>query len=271
MVDYVFGHSRQELDRLMFQASILAPVTCRLLRDMALEPGMRVLDLGCGAGDVALLVANVVGAGGSVTGVDRNDAAVALATERAATAGVAQVHFKCCDIDDFRSTQPYDAVIGRYIMVHQPDPTQFLRNAARHLRPGGTLGLHEILIMTPFIEAHPRVELWDQVGSWLLAALRAGAPHCEAAATMISYFADADLPQPGLFCERPVGGGANSLFYRWATEAVQGVLPHLVRLGVASEENVQLATLEQRLRSEAVQKRAQLLGPTQLCAWAQIL
>ena len=76
---YVFGHSEVELRRLAFQASLLNPVTRRLLVDAGVTSGMRVLDVGTGVGDVAFLVAELVGDTGSVVGVDRAPAAVAVA------------------------------------------------------------------------------------------------------------------------------------------------------------------------------------------------
>ena len=80
-VDYILGHSPAEIRRLKLQAGILKPITERLLREAGIAPGMRVLDLGCGAGDVALLAAEMVGPNGAVVGIDRNDDALAAARE----------------------------------------------------------------------------------------------------------------------------------------------------------------------------------------------
>ncbi|MDI4238459.1 methyltransferase domain-containing protein [Bradyrhizobium sp. Arg237L] len=67
----------------MLQADNLRPITTRLLREIGLAQGMRVVDLGCGAGDVAMLAAEMVGPTGAVVGIDRNAAAIATARERA--------------------------------------------------------------------------------------------------------------------------------------------------------------------------------------------
>jgi SAM-dependent methyltransferase len=71
-LDYVLGHSQREIQRLISQAAMLRPVTERLLRSLKIGPGMRVLDLGCGAGDVSMLAAEFVGPTGLVVGIDRN-------------------------------------------------------------------------------------------------------------------------------------------------------------------------------------------------------
>lgn len=65
---YVMGRTEGETRRLIFVAEILNPFTRRMLDDAGLQAGMRVLDTGTGAGDVALLAAELVGPGGSVSG-----------------------------------------------------------------------------------------------------------------------------------------------------------------------------------------------------------
>ena len=80
--DYVLGYSEQEQKRLLKQASILRGWTERFFRAGGLAPGMRVLDLGCGMGDVSLLAADLVGPSGSVLGVDRDAAALDRARAR---------------------------------------------------------------------------------------------------------------------------------------------------------------------------------------------
>jgi hypothetical protein len=69
-----------------FQAAILRPITMRLLQGLGLSPGMKILDVGCGAGDVALLAAELVGESGEVVGIDRSESAIRAARARAATA-----------------------------------------------------------------------------------------------------------------------------------------------------------------------------------------
>ena len=52
---YALGHSEQELDRLSRQAEIFEPFTRQLLQQAGISRGMRVLDVGCGSGDVTFL------------------------------------------------------------------------------------------------------------------------------------------------------------------------------------------------------------------------
>ena len=73
---YVLGNQAQELARLDAQAALLERPTRLLLRASGLEAGMRVLDLGTGLGHVAQLVAELVGHGGSVVGLDQSEDAI---------------------------------------------------------------------------------------------------------------------------------------------------------------------------------------------------
>jgi hypothetical protein len=70
--EYIRGLSERGIRRLMLQAAIPRPITERLLRGAGIRHGMRVLGLGCGAGDLALLAAELVGVSGSVVGLDRH-------------------------------------------------------------------------------------------------------------------------------------------------------------------------------------------------------
>ena len=92
-INYLLGHSDQEFERLRLQALCLEGLTRRLIKECGIEPGMRVLDIGSGVGDVAMLVAEVVGPSGSVVGVDAAERAVEASRHRAREAGLQHVKF----------------------------------------------------------------------------------------------------------------------------------------------------------------------------------
>src|SRR5437879_13631872 len=90
---YALGHSEQELERLAHQAQAFAPFTRQLFEQAGIGPGMRLLDVGCGAGDVSFLASEFVGPNGEVVGVDREVAAVAWAVARVQDEGIKNVKF----------------------------------------------------------------------------------------------------------------------------------------------------------------------------------
>src|SRR5215475_6208816 len=91
---YLLGHSDFELQRLSRQAQVLEPTTRDWFQTAGMAPGMRVLDVGSGLGDVAFLAADLVGLSGEVVGTDVAPAAVAAARHTAVTRGHAQVLFR---------------------------------------------------------------------------------------------------------------------------------------------------------------------------------
>src|SRR3984893_14135333 len=140
---YVLGHSDRELDRLDQQARLIDPITRRFLCAAGIVPGMRVLDVGSGAGHLALLAADLVGAGGEVVGTDRSPAALATARKRAAAPALPNVTFREGDPAEMTFDRPFDAVIGRYVLMFQSDPTAMLRGVAKHARRGGVIFFQE--------------------------------------------------------------------------------------------------------------------------------
>src|SRR5215475_13132076 len=81
--DYVMGHNDRERHGLSAQAAILAPITEQLLRRAGVGHGMRIVDFGCGVGDVSMIAARLIGASGQVTGIDIDEAALSIARQRA--------------------------------------------------------------------------------------------------------------------------------------------------------------------------------------------
>jgi ubiquinone/menaquinone biosynthesis C-methylase UbiE len=266
---YVLGRSQDEIRRLIDQAAILRPITERLLRSAGIEPGMRVLDLGCGAGDVSMLAGKLVGPSGSVVGIDPNADILFVARARAQADGLLHVTFTEASVGTFSDPRPFDLVVARYVLPYQVDPVAFLRAAAGFATPGGILALHEFIVDRP-LPSRPHVALWQQAADWLLATFRGGLPSWDAAGRLIEHFSSARLPQPQLYSETPVGGGVDAPHYSWLAGMVRTLLPRMVETGVVTAETVAIDTLESRVRSAVVEARSQVWGTAQVCAWTRV-
>ena len=134
---YTLGHSEAEVQRLLLQGRIYNHHTEHALRVAGLRPGMRVLDVGCGPGDVSIVASRLVGPTGTVLGVDAAADIIEFAQLRVAGLAVTNVRFEQTAIDDIRVNEPVDAVIGRFFLMHLPDPVATLRRLANEVRPGG--------------------------------------------------------------------------------------------------------------------------------------
>src|SRR6266567_4828172 len=110
---YALGHSEKELQRLSRQGQVIGPFTRQLFEEAGISPGMRILDVGCGSGDVALLAADLVGLSGEVVGADRERAAVEWANALAHSRGMRNVKFVEGDPAEIEFGQHFDAIVGR--------------------------------------------------------------------------------------------------------------------------------------------------------------
>jgi 2-polyprenyl-3-methyl-5-hydroxy-6-metoxy-1,4-benzoquinol methylase len=104
-----------------------------------IQRGMRVLELGCGAGDVSLWIADLVGPSGLVVGVDDSAERIDLAQKRATVAGQCYwTRFVTADLNTFIPHGRYDVVVARRALPLQREPATFLR-LSTWLRPDGVV------------------------------------------------------------------------------------------------------------------------------------
>jgi ubiquinone/menaquinone biosynthesis C-methylase UbiE len=268
-MEYLLGHSDREIQRLIRQADILRPITERLLREAGLLPGMRVLDLGYGAGDVSMLAGRVVGPAGSVIGIDRSSSVLDIAKARAHAADLRHVTFVETPVESFTDHEAFDLVVGRYVLVHQADPAAFIRAAASCVRRSGVLAFHEIVLNVE-MESLPPVPVFQQVTSWIATAIRSSFPHHDVASRLFQHFADAKLPAPHLFGESLIGGESDPRITDWIVDFLDSVHPHLMKAGIATDDIVDIGTLKTCVRTAIQAAHSQVSGPTQVCSWVRL-
>src|SRR5215469_332376 len=162
---YALGHLEQELERLSRQAEVFDPFTHQLLQQAGISTGMRVLDVGCGAGDVAFLVADLVGSTGGVVGVDRAAEAIQRATMRAQARHLENVKFLEGDPTRMHFDQPFDAIVGRLVLMYYPDPIDAVRKLAGHVREGGLVVFQEFDIAN--CRSLPPAPTFDRSVGWI--------------------------------------------------------------------------------------------------------
>ena len=233
---------------------------------------MRVLDVGSGMGDVALLVADIVGPSGRVLGIDRDATALDNARRRTGEQGCSSwVGFQVGDLDEFTTTDQFDALVGRYILMHQPDASSILRSLLRCVKPGGIVVFHELDFHDP-PASYPLSPLSEQVNTLLAEVFRRGGARPDFGRRLGKTLLDAGLPFPTIAAETVVGGGHGSYVYAWLANTLISVAPRLAQLGLSLPPGVVADhTLAGRMEEEAVRLGSQLLAPAQFGAWTRKL
>ena len=151
----------READRL---EAINGPFGEVMLEAVGLQPGQRVLDIGCGQGTTTREAAQAVAPEGAAVGVDISAALVAFARQRTAAVGVGNVEFVHADAQTHPfQEQGFDAVISRFGTMFFQDPEAAFANLGRALRPGGRLA-----IVCPHDPSKTE---------WVAVAFAAAAPH----------------------------------------------------------------------------------------------
>ena len=167
---YVLGHSALEIKRLTVQARLIDPITRQFFSEAGIGVGMKVLDVGCGAGDVSFLLANLVGDTGMVHGVDTASTAIGEARRRANAKSLRNVTFDVGDPREMVFPQRFDAVVGRYVLMFQQNPATMVQKLAAHVRPNGLVAFHEG--DWEAARSFPQAQTYDQCCRWIVEAVR---------------------------------------------------------------------------------------------------
>jgi SAM-dependent methyltransferase len=232
-----------------------------------LREGMRVLDIGCGSGAVSLLAAELTGPRGHVVAIDQSEIAIEAAADNARSQDVSNIDFRVGALDSFSDTEGFDLVVGRYVLIHQPDAVTFLRKATQFARPGGHVAFHEV-DLTYAIPSSPTIELWDALANEMFARYKA-CPEAAIVRNMVPTFFSAGLGVPDMFCELSLGG-SNTLLPDLLIGTLQTLSDGADRTRLADGREIRFAPALIELKRAIAENHAQVHGPYQVCAWAQV-
>jgi len=244
---YALGSTDAEHERLIRQASRLAPCTERFFRDAGIGPGQRVLDLGSGVGDVAMLAARLVGPSGEVVGIERDARSIARARARVADASLRKVSFTQSDVGPIPSDKLFDAAVGRFILQFVPDPVAVVRSLSQLVRPGGVLAFQEVSY-APFLSLSLHLPLWLASVSLAREAFQRSGANTEIGLALHRIFQDAGLPTPSMRLEMLLGNDPE--FIRWSYDVLCSLRPQIEQLNLSLETLGDFDTLPERLQAE---------------------
>jgi ubiquinone/menaquinone biosynthesis C-methylase UbiE len=264
---YVLGHADIEIQRLLLQGRLYNDHTEHALRLAGLRPGMRVLDVGCGPGDVSFVAARLVGPSGTVLGVDAAGDVVEFARTRAAERGLSTVKFEQTTIADI-AVDEVDAVIGRLILMHLPDPVSTLRQLAGLVRPGGLIAFCEFDIGA--VRSIPDSPLSQVLVNAIVRAFQGVGLDPAFGATLHTLFRQAGLGAPQLTLAAPVGTANDAEAWAYAVEVWRLLFPLAGQLGLVTDELADIDTLLPRMLEKATAADAIVVLPPMITAWTSV-
>lgn len=131
-----------------------------------LQPGQRILDVGCGTGEDARLMAQRVAPGGRVVAVDGSQHMIAVAKQRAKDCAES-VEFQTADVHRLPfADNSFDASRADRIFMHLESPAQALKEMLRVTRPGGRVLVYEVDFETLTLDLPQRQQTRKIINTW---------------------------------------------------------------------------------------------------------
>jgi SAM-dependent methyltransferase len=266
---YVLGHSGFELARLARQERLIGKITREYFRNAGIGPGMRVLDVGSGTGAVAFQAADLVGPSGEVIGTDLAPEAVATASKNAVASGASHVSFREGNPAEMTFERPFDAVIGRYVLLFQTDQSHMLRHLAKHLKPGGIIAFHEP--DWSFVRSDPVAPLYERCCAWIVDTFENAGTSSNMSGKLRQAFLGAGLSSPAMQMQAVIGDAVSTAeWLRAVAELVIVLAPTIERQGIASLADIGCETLFERLIEDVAKHHSMIIGRAEIGAWARV-
>lgn len=220
--------------------------TRQLLTDSGITEGMRILDVGCGTGDVSILAAGLTGDTGEVIGIDISEGALEIAG-KAASQNHTAVKFIRADIDALpHNIGIFDAIIGRRVLMYQKDAGQSINNLIPFLKENGKMIFQESDSMassmcTAFLPLHSKIGKWI----WETVAKEGGNIHI--GMQLYSVMKTAGLNVTLIRSQAVLNTYESGSDLGWVARTMA---PRMIQHGVVTADEMDIDTLEERLESE---------------------
>ena len=264
--NYVLGWSDAEQDRLIRQAALLAPMTERLFREAGIGAGQRVLDIGSGVGDVAMIAARLVGPSGAVVGIERNADYVARARERISALGLRNVTVIRADLSDVAVTEHFDAAVGRLILSFFSDPVAVLQSVSRLLLPRGVIAIIEPC-WSATLAMNASVPLFSRLVTTTHELFRRLGIDTERGVNLSRIFQDAGLGAPHMHLDMELGH--DKVIAEIQAELLRAVQGEAKKHGVSLAELGDLDTLPDRINAELLATSSPIAYVAMVSAWSR--
>jgi SAM-dependent methyltransferase len=213
--------------------------------------------------------APLAGKSAEVVGTDRSPAAIAAAAARAKSRGLHNVSFQLGSPADLSFDSLFDAAIGRYVLMFNPDPATMLQGIVRRVRPGGVVVFHEVEWTTA--ASSPPARLYDQCCQWIIDTFQKVGTDPYMGKSMYHAFQKAGLPPPTMSLSALFGGGTNERNGAGlVADLAVTMAPVMEEHGVVTLADMDPSTLKRRIVSEIVDGGSVVTGRSEVGARSRV-
>lgn len=221
--------------------------TRQLLIDSGISRGMRILDVGCGTGDVSILAAELTGETGEVTGVDISESSLETARKTAVDKNLSTVRFIRADMDALPdSIGKFDAIIGRRVLMYQKDAFGSIIRLIPFLKEKGKMVFQESDSMASSLCA-ASLPLHTKVGEWVWETVKKEGGNVHIGMQLYSVMKTADLNVIFIRSQAVLNTYESGSDLGWVARMMT---PRMIQHSIVTAEEMNIETLEERLDSE---------------------
>ncbi len=225
-------------------------VTISLIKELQVSKGMKVLDVGCGRGDLSNRLLEIVGSTGSVIGVDIDKLNIEHAQENAKKEKKRNLKFICADIDSSMQFQEqFDVIFGRRVLVYLKDPKQTISDLTKFLRTNGKIGFQEHDSSATSKSSTP-MPLHDKVNNWVWETIIKEGGTKTIGGQLWNIFDHADLTIQDIRSEQVIQTPKSPLPIAQLIKIMEN---RITSNGIATKEEIGIDTLEEKLTEERME------------------
>jgi SAM-dependent methyltransferase len=213
-------------------------------------------------------LAELIGDSGQILGIDASDVAVSAARERINRLGKPNIEFVQGHLHDLDSAERFDAVAGRYVLMFNPDPAAMLAEAARRLRPGGTIAFHEV--DWNGLRSNPSAPSYDRCADWIVRTFKKTGTNPHMGQDLHAVFVRAGLPPPSMSLRALIGGIPGGLSaVELNAELAITMAPVMEEQGIVARGEINPADFTQQMVEEVKRLGSVVVGRSEIGAWSR--
>jgi ubiquinone/menaquinone biosynthesis C-methylase UbiE len=239
--EYVLGTGQDEYVRLGLQHRLWSAAAHELWERAGVQPGMTVLDLGCGPGHASLDLAQIVGPTGRVIAIDESATFLKQLHAQASARGDHHIERVLGDVQDLSSTLAEDAgqvdiAFARWVFCFLERPEDVVKGLAKLMKPGGRVAVQDYFNYERCLTLAPRREAFTKVINAVAASWRSRGGDTDVMGKLPALFLKHGFEVRDLSVVQRIARPGSTM-WNWPNSFWQNYVPRLVESGFISADD----------------------------------